>query len=64
MDNVKVGGYQQEPTYQVGELEQDLIVFPTCRVFPDLGVSEIEIAIYYGDIENDDFFNDDLILVV
>lgn len=49
---------------EVGGLEPDLIVFPTYKIFPDLDIGEVEIDIYYGDIEDDGIFNDDLILVI
>ena len=55
---------QVQSCYQVGELELDLIIFPTYKIFPDLDIGEIEIDIYYGDVEDDEFFNDDLILVI
>ena len=45
-------------------LRPALIIFPTCKMFPDLGIGEIEIDIYYGDVEDDEIFNDDVILVV
>ena len=53
-----------ESCYQVDVLRPDLIIFPTCKMFPDLGIGEIEIDIYYGDVEDDEIFNDDVILVV
>ena len=55
---------QVQSCYQVGELELNLIIFPTCKIFPDLDIGEIEIDIYYGDVEDDEFFNDNLILVI